>query len=110
MTRRRLFRQFVFVTSRALGGRRSMTDFVEIFIERGDLAHLALLLWAASASGLAWFALRELTAASRRFDDFVRELARFSERYEHERQGLAPAAPNRRSPGCPGPLCGPPAS
>ena len=67
-----LFRRFVFVTSRALGGRRSMTDFVEIFIERGDLAHLALLLWAASASGLAWFALRELTAASRRFDDFVR--------------------------------------
>ena len=43
-----------------------MTDLLEIFIERGDLAHLALLLWAASASGLGWFALRELTAASRR--------------------------------------------
>ena len=28
----------------------------------------------------AWFALRELAAASRRFDDFVRELARFNER------------------------------
>ena len=27
----------------------------------------------------AWFALRELTAASPRFDDFVRELARFNE-------------------------------
>ena len=27
----------------------------------------------------AWFALRELTAASRRFDDFVRELARFND-------------------------------
>jgi len=27
----------------------------------------------------AWFALRELTAASRRFDDFVRELACFNE-------------------------------
>jgi len=94
----RLFRRFVFVTSRALGGRRSMTDFVEIFIERGDLAHLALLLWAASASGLAWFALRELTAASRRFDDFVRELARFSERYEHERQGLRR---RRRTEGAP---------
>ena len=52
-----------------------MTDFVEIFIERGDLAHLDLLLWAASASGLAWFALRELTAASRRFDDFVESRA-----------------------------------
>lgn len=65
-----------------------MTDLLEIFIERGDLAHLALLLWAASASGLAWFALRELAAASRRFDDFVRELARFNERCEHERQNL----------------------
>jgi len=29
------------------------------------------LLWAVSASGIAWFALRELAAASRRFDDFV---------------------------------------
>jgi len=57
-----------------------MPDIVATFSERGDLAHLALLLWALSASGLAWFALRELTAASRRFDDFVRELARFNER------------------------------
>jgi hypothetical protein len=65
-----------------------MTDLLEIFLERGDLSHLALLLWAASASGLAWFALRELAAASRRFDDFVRELARFNERCEHERQNL----------------------
>jgi len=65
-----------------------MTELVEIFIERGDLAHLALLLWAASVSGLACFALRELAAASRRFDDFVRELARFNERCEHERRSL----------------------
>jgi hypothetical protein len=40
---------------------------------------ISLLLWALSASALTWFALRELTAASRRFDDFVRELARFNE-------------------------------
>ena len=53
-----------------------MTDLIRIFTERGDLAHLALLFWAMSASALAWFALRELTAASRRSDDFVRELAR----------------------------------
>ncbi|OYY06590.1 MAG: hypothetical protein B7X99_15930 [Rhizobiales bacterium 17-65-6] len=58
-----------------------MPDIVQTFIARGDLAHLALLLWALSASGLAWFALRELTAASRRFDDFVRELARFNEHF-----------------------------
>ena len=56
-----------------------MIDLIDIFAKRGDLAHLALLLWALSASGLAWFGLRELTAASRRFDDFVRELARFNE-------------------------------
>lgn len=57
-----------------------MPDLVRIFTERGDLAHLALFLWASSASALAWFALRELTAAMRRFDDFVRELANFNER------------------------------
>jgi hypothetical protein len=56
-----------------------MNELITIFNSRGDLAHLALLLWALSASALAWFALRELAAASRRFDDFVRELARFNE-------------------------------
>jgi hypothetical protein len=34
----------------------------------------------AAASSALWFALRELGAASRRFDDFVRELARFNRR------------------------------
>jgi hypothetical protein len=57
-----------------------MSDLIRTFSERGDLAHVALLLWASSASALAWFALRELTAAMRRFDDFVRELANFNER------------------------------
>jgi len=60
-------------------GPLSMSDVIRTFAERGDLAHLALLLWALSASALTWFALRELTAASGRFDDFVRELARFNE-------------------------------
>jgi hypothetical protein len=58
-----------------------MPDIIATFTERGDLAHLALLLWALSASALAWFALRELTAASRRFDEFVRELARFNDTF-----------------------------
>jgi hypothetical protein len=57
----------------------AMNELIAIFGSRGDLAHLALLLWALSASGLVWFALRELAAASRRFDDFVRELARFND-------------------------------
>lgn len=58
-----------------------MSDLIETFTARGDLAHLALFLWATSASGLAVFALREVAAASRRFDDFVRELARFNETF-----------------------------
>jgi hypothetical protein len=57
-----------------------MSDLIRIFIERGDLAHLALLLWAAAASFALWFSLRELGAAARRFDDFVRELSRFNRR------------------------------
>jgi hypothetical protein len=55
-----------------------MTDLIEMFAAHGDLAHVALLMWALGASAAAWFALRELAAASRRFDDFVRELARFN--------------------------------
>ena len=58
-----------------------MMDLIPAFRERGDLAHLALLLWASSASALTWFALRELAAAIRRFDDFVRELARFNDTF-----------------------------
>jgi hypothetical protein len=87
-----------------------MTELLEIFIERGDLAHLALLLWAAMASGLAWFALRELAAASRRFDDFVRELARFNERCEHERRGLRRSSRKEGAPVARSPFSGPPAS
>ncbi len=58
-----------------------MNELVQTFSARGDLAHLALFLWASSASALAWFALKELAAASRRFDDFVRELARFNDTF-----------------------------
>ena len=58
-----------------------MDELIATFRERGDLAHLALFLWASSATALAAFALRELAAASRRFDDFVRELARFNDAF-----------------------------
>jgi hypothetical protein len=57
-----------------------MSDLIRIFTERGDLAHLALLLWAVAASAALLSVLRELGAAQRRFDDFVRELARFNRR------------------------------
>jgi hypothetical protein len=57
-----------------------MSDLIDTFIARGDLAHLALFLWAMAASGGLLFALRELAAASRRFDDFIRELSLFNRR------------------------------
>jgi hypothetical protein len=59
-----------------------MDEILHSFMERGDLAHLALFLWAAGASALLIHVLRELTAASRRFDRFVRELARFNARHK----------------------------
>ena len=58
-----------------------MSDILRTFAERGDLAHLALFLWAATATTLLVFALRELAAAMRRFDDFVRELSRFNRKF-----------------------------
>ena len=63
-----------------------MSELIRIFSERGDLAHLALLLWASAASTALWFALRELGAASRRFDDFVNELERFNRRVRRARR------------------------
>ncbi|RAI39895.1 hypothetical protein [Rhodoplanes roseus] len=58
-----------------------MTDLVDTFASRGDLAHLALFLWASSSSALAVYALRELGAVSRRFDDFVQALAHLNETF-----------------------------
>lgn len=52
-----------------------MDEVTRSVVERGDLAHLALFLWAGGASALLIWALRELAAANRRFDDFVREIA-----------------------------------
>ncbi|TBW40993.1 hypothetical protein EYW49_02220 [Siculibacillus lacustris] len=53
-----------------------MSDLAAVFAERGDLAHLALFLWASGASALLVWALRELAASNRRFNDFVTEIAR----------------------------------
>jgi hypothetical protein len=55
-----------------------MPDMTREFAERGDLAHLALFLWAAGASGLLIWALKELAASNRRFNDFVSEIARLN--------------------------------
>jgi len=61
-----------------------MNDVTASIIERGDLAHLALFLWASGSSALLVFALCEVVAANRRFDLFVRELARFNRRFGAE--------------------------
>ncbi|MBZ6076400.1 hypothetical protein [Microvirga puerhi] len=52
----------------------------EAIISRGDLAHLALFVWASGASTLLAMTLRDLFAANRRFDEFVRELSLFNRR------------------------------
>lgn len=57
-----------------------MTDAAALAVvaERGDLAHVALFLWAAGASSLLVWALREMARANRRFEDFVAEIARLN--------------------------------
>ena len=57
-----------------------MDALLRAFAERGDLAHLALLLWAGSATFVAVRALAALSRATERLDAFVRELARFNAR------------------------------
>ena len=52
-----------------------MDDLTKSVVERGDLAHLALFLWASGASALLVWTLKELAAANRRFNDFVSEIA-----------------------------------
>ena len=52
-----------------------MDELTKTIATRGDLAHLALFLWASGASALLVLVLRELAAANRRFDAFVREIA-----------------------------------
>jgi hypothetical protein len=59
-------------------------DITRTFTERGDLAHLALFLWASGASGLLVWALRELVASNRRFNDFVNEIARLNRFFDRD--------------------------
>lgn len=58
-----------------------MDAVTQSVVERGDLAHLALFLWASGASGLLVWSLRELALSNRRFNDFVREIARLNQRF-----------------------------
>ena len=57
-----------------------LEQFVDAVINRGDLAHLVLFAWAIAASAMLAMTLRDLLAANRRFDEFVRELSVFNRR------------------------------
>ena len=61
-----------------------MDDLTKVFAERGDLAHLALFLWAMGSSGLLVWSLRELAAANRRFNDFVTEISNLNRLFRRE--------------------------
>jgi len=52
-----------------------MDELTNTIIERGDLAHLALFLWAGGSSALLFWTLRELATANRRFNEFVSEIS-----------------------------------
>lgn len=52
-----------------------MDEITKTIATRGDLAHLALFLWASGASALLVWTIRELAGANRRFNDFVKEIA-----------------------------------
>ena len=52
-----------------------MDELTKTIATRGDLAHLALFLWASGASAVLVWTLRELGAANKRFEDFVKEIA-----------------------------------
>ena len=62
-------------------------DVTRVFAERGDLAHLALFLWASGASGLVLVMLRALLAQTRRFDAFVAEIAQLNQRMKDLGEG-----------------------
>jgi hypothetical protein len=65
-----------------------MSGIANSFVTRGDLAHLALFLWASGASLLLAIALRESSEANHRalalMQEFLAELARFNRRIEGE--------------------------
>lgn len=57
-----------------------LAEVLRAFLTRGDLAHLALVLWAGSATALLAWAVRELAAANRRFNEVVIALLRLAGR------------------------------
>lgn len=61
-----------------------MDNLTTTIIERGDLAHLALFLWASGASALLVWSLREMAKTNQHFNDFVREIAALNRLFRKE--------------------------
>ncbi len=61
-----------------------MDQLTQTIASRGDLAHLALFLWASGATGLLAWTLRELVASNRRFNDFVKEIATLNQLFRRK--------------------------
>lgn len=55
-----------------------MDEIISTVLAKGDLAHVALFLWAGGASAAVLMLLRELSAANRRFNTFVTEIAQLN--------------------------------
>ena len=62
-----------------------MDELTKTIASRGDLAHLALFLWASGASALLAWTLRELARANQRFEDFVKEIAALNRLFSSDR-------------------------
>jgi hypothetical protein len=61
-----------------------MDELTKTIAARGDLAHLVLFVWASGASAMLWWTLKELSAANRRFEDFVREISALNALFKHK--------------------------
>lgn len=55
-----------------------ISDLAALLIDRGDVAHLALFLWAASVSGFAVVLVRALAQVTRSYEAFVLAIAKLN--------------------------------
>nr|WP_297111232.1 hypothetical protein [uncultured Devosia sp.] len=61
-----------------------MDELTKTVIERGDLAYLALFLWASGSSALLVWSLREMARVNQHFNDFVQEIAQLNRLFRKE--------------------------
>jgi hypothetical protein len=61
---------------------------LQAFMHHADIGHLALLIWAFSASAMVWFGISEAAETARRTEhfmqDFLQELSRFNRNHEED--------------------------